>query len=102
MSYDPQSSTYFQFDTANNEYVAVPRNDADAAAAAAAAGGGGGGGGGAASDSTAASAADTADDADDAAANASVQPAVKYEHQFPALLILSVLFFFGGVCFVLV
>lgn len=79
----------------------MPRNDADAAAAAAG-GGGGGGGGGAASDSTAASAADTADDADDAAANASVQPAVKYEHQFPALLILSVLFFFFWVCFVLV
>ena len=71
----------------------MPRNDADAAAAAAA-GGGGGGGGGAASDSTAASAADTADDAADAAANVSVQPAVKYEHQFPALLILIVLYFF--------
>ena len=80
----------------------MPRNDADAAAAAAAAGGGGGGGGGAASDSTAASAADTADDADDAAANASVQPAVKYEQQFPVLLIPSVLLFFWGVCFVLV
>ena len=86
LSFDARSSTYFQYDNENGEYVAVPRSDAEAAVLAKSGSTeGGGGGGGGSSSSSAGTAAAVGNSLSTTAAAATVEPEEPAPSVLPAV-----------------